>query len=404
MKNKLFIIIVAILLILGSIFIICKKNKSVNNNEIVFWTLQMRDFSDYMNGVIADFERENPKIKVKWVDVPFSEGEKRTLAAVMSDNPPDLINLNPDFSALLAQRGTLVEFSDEDLLQFEPSIIEALKFDGKNYFIPWYATSALTYYNKRLVSKNHLKLPKSYEDIFNICLNGEDVPEFLLMPNLSENDFMLKLLNKYNVSTSQSYESPTVVRLFNNIKNSYDKNCFPKESITQSHRESLEKFMAGETVFFEGGANFLNLIKENAPRTFSDTDLLPQLTGLTGKYNFSVMNFIIPLKSKKHDEALKFALFLTNEKNQLELAKLTNVLATNKVALGNEFYTNTKTGDIFEKARILSAKQLKNLQPQPFYSNRKTVITLINNAIQSAILKDRQTEEILHKLSKEIVD
>lgn len=42
---------------------------------------------------------------IKWVDVPFSEGEKRTLAAVMTDNPPDLINLNPDFSALLAQKG-----------------------------------------------------------------------------------------------------------------------------------------------------------------------------------------------------------------------------------------------------------------------------------------------------------
>lgn len=36
----------------------------------------MNDFAPYINGVIKDFETENPNIKIKWVDVPFSEGEK----------------------------------------------------------------------------------------------------------------------------------------------------------------------------------------------------------------------------------------------------------------------------------------------------------------------------------------
>ena len=66
---------------------------------------------------------------IKWVDVPFSEGEKRTLAAVMTDNPPDLINLNPDFSALLAQKGTLEEIDEESVQDFNPEIINALKYN-----------------------------------------------------------------------------------------------------------------------------------------------------------------------------------------------------------------------------------------------------------------------------------
>ena len=41
-------------------------NQSEKNNEVVFWTLQMSDFSDYMNGVISEFEEENPNIKIKW--------------------------------------------------------------------------------------------------------------------------------------------------------------------------------------------------------------------------------------------------------------------------------------------------------------------------------------------------
>ena len=43
----------------------------------------MNDFSDYINGVISEFEVQNPDIKIKWIDVPFSEGEKRTLASVL---------------------------------------------------------------------------------------------------------------------------------------------------------------------------------------------------------------------------------------------------------------------------------------------------------------------------------
>ena len=97
MRNfvKLFII----LLISTGIILTFSHKTSKNSNEVIFWTLQMSDFSDYMNNVISEFETKNPEIKIKWTDVPFSEGEKRTLASVLSDNPPDLINLNPDFSA-----------------------------------------------------------------------------------------------------------------------------------------------------------------------------------------------------------------------------------------------------------------------------------------------------------------
>ena len=105
MNKNFWIVIVTTLILLTSIFFIFSKKQE--NNEVVFWTLQMNDFAPYINGVIKEFESENPNIKIKWVDVPFSEGEKRTLASVLSDNPPDLVNLNPDFSSTLACFGAI---------------------------------------------------------------------------------------------------------------------------------------------------------------------------------------------------------------------------------------------------------------------------------------------------------
>ena len=377
MRTRILLIIFTVLL---AVILLAVRPKA-KNDELVFWTLQMRDFSPYIEKVIANFEQENPDIKINWVDIPFSEGEKRTLAAILSDNPPDLINLNPDFSALLAQKGTLTE-------------IDNMKFNGKNYFIPWYATSALTFYNKRLLHSQ----PKSYNEIFEMCRFGTNNDKFLLMFNFAENDSMLKLLSKYGINSPENINSQMAIDLFKTLQDSYHSGCFPKESLTQTHQESLEKYMAGEVLIFEGGANFLNMIKENAPQTFANTEPGTQLTGETGKYNFSMMNFIIPVKSKKQDTALKFALYLTNAENQLELAKLTNILATNKDALADKFYTTATPEDIFAQARILSAKQLKNIQPQPFYANRKEIITLINNATQKILLKQDAIENVLNKL------
>lgn len=388
MKKHGLLIFFAVI-ILSVLYATLTLHSKKQNNELVFWTLQMRDFAPYINKIITNYETQNPEIKIKWVDIPFSEGEKRTLAAVLSNNPPDLINLNPDFSTLLAEKGTLVEISNDELSQFSPEIISNLKINDKNFLIPWYATSALTFSNQK-------DAPKTYDEILSSCKTPTTKP--LIMFNFTENDTMLKLLNKHDLATGEKINSKQSIELFTALQKAYTNGCFPKESLTQTHRESLEKFMAGEISYFEGGANFLNIIKENAPKTYKNLTLTSQLVGKTQKYNFSIMNFVIPVKSKKQKEALEFALFLTNEENQLELGKLTNILATNKLTLQNTFYTNPRNNDLPAQARILSAKQLKNIQPQPYYKNRKELITIINNATQKILLNEQPIEKVLTNL------
>ena len=158
------------LILIFLIFLLTGCSSRPEEKTVTFWTLQMGDFAPYMNEVIKSYEEINPEVKIKWIDVPFSEGEKRTLAAVMTDNPPDLINLNPDFSALLAQKGTLQEINSEKLTEFTPDIVEALKYNDKNYSIPWYATSAITIYNKELFDKTGLiRLPKTYKELASVA-------------------------------------------------------------------------------------------------------------------------------------------------------------------------------------------------------------------------------------------
>ncbi len=397
------IISALIILIISLCAIYCAPKKETNKNEVIVWTLQMSDFSDYMNGVIKDFEKENPEIKIKWIDVPFSEGEKRTLASVLSDNPPDLINLNPDFAATLAQKGALAEIDRNKTSQFNQGILKSLEYNGKLYSIPWYATSAVTIYNKNLIEKAGVKVPQTYEEIGEIApLIKEKTGTYVFLPNITENDTMLKILNKYGVSSANTITSNTSIQVFEFFKTLYTKDLIPKESVTQTHREALEKYMSGNIVLFQAGANFLTMIKENAPSIYKVTDVAPQITGKLGQNDFSLMNFIIPLKAKHKDEALKFALFLTNEQNQLKIAKLTNVIATNNKALQDDFYTKYDENDLMAKARIISARQLDRVEPV-FQSsrNQKDINNLINTSVQQVLLNKADTKTILEKTAKD---
>lgn len=402
MGKKLIIVIISLVTIIsGAIFLYAKK--SPMENTVTFWTLQMGDFTPYMQGVIDSFEAQNPDIKIKWVDVPFSEGEKRTLAAILSDNPPDLINLNPDFSAILAQKGALEKIDKKDLKQFNKSIISSLKYNDELYAIPWYATSAITIYNRKLYEEaGYSTPPKTYERLGKIAktIKGK-TDAYAFMPTITENDTMLKILNKYGINSPETINSEKSIEVFDFFKKLYQENLIPKETITQTQREALEKYMSGQIVFFQSGANFLNMIKENAPEIYEQTDVAPQITGDLGQNDFSLMNLVIPLKSKHKEAALKFALYLTNEENQLALAKLTNVIATNKKALKDDFYTEHEKGDLIGKARVISAKQLNKIQPVlRQQKGQKEINLLINTAVQEILLNKTDTQIILNNVSK----
>ena len=361
----------------------------------------MGDFSGYMYKVIRDYEKDHPNVHINWIDVPFSEGEKRTLAAVMSDNPPDLINLNPDFSALLAQKGTLEEINEEAVSEFNPEIINALKYNDKLYSIPWYATSAVTIYNKDLFNKSGIiRLPKTYKELAAISEKVKThTGAYAYLPTITENDTMVKILNKYGISEPEDF--PRAQEVFEMFKGLYQKDLIPQESITFTHREALEQYMAGKFIFYQGGANFLTMIKENAPSIYQNTDVTEQIKGPLGQNDFSVMNFVIPLRAKNKKEALDFCLYLTNAQNQLELAKLTNVIATNSEALKNSFYNDNST--LEAKARSISAKQINRIIPQLRQRrNQKEINTLVNAAVQSALLNKDSIDRLLSNLEKDV--
>lgn len=390
-------------------------NKQMQEEKITieFWTLQLSDFTPYMNSMIDEYEKSHPNIKIKWIDVPFSEGEKRVLASIMSNHVPDLVNLNPSFSSILASKGTLSNISTysekKDFDDFLSPAINLCTQNEKIYCIPWYITSSITLYNSDLTEKAGIKkLPQKDEELYEFATQIKSkTGKYALMPTLSEDGYMLKNLVKHNIhiideKTEQiSLNTTDVQNIYKIWSELYSKGFIPKESITQTHREALEKYMSGELAMLQTGANFLVMIKDNAPDIYKKTKLAPQLNLENGVVDFSMMNLIIPEKSKHKKEALEFALFLTNEKNQLEFSKLAPVLPSSKKAIDNDFFDSNAT--LIEQGRKISAYQMKTGEKNiPLYPQQKEINTTIDYASQKIILKKETPQNALDEAEEKL--
>ena len=390
--KKIFFCIILIILSAGIILYKIHSDKFDNQKKLSFWSIQLKPiYEKEINKIIKEFENTHPDYKVIWVDIPIQEAQKRTLASILSSTPPDLINLNPDFSIILAQRNALYTFKEKDVEQFYPSLTSKLKYNGNIYALPFYATSPVTIYNKKIFEKCSKKeFITSYNELFEIsdklktCSN---VAPFAA--SLNEGDTLAKILNKYNVDTLKTEnEIDSAINIYSEFNNMYKNNLLPKDILTINHREVIEKYMSNQALIIVAGSNFIDMIKQNAYDVYSQSDISKQLVGENKKYDISLMNLIIPKKSKNIEAAVDFALLLTNEKNQLQLAKLTNVLPANKYALENEYFKNC-SDDLVDKSRCISAIQLNNLNDREFPNkNKKTINEAINKTLEEILLKE----------------
>jgi putative chitobiose transport system substrate-binding protein len=382
--------------------------------ELEFWTLQLGAYKHYINGLIDEYEQQHPDIKIKWLDVPFKEGEKRALAAALSNEVPDVINLNPIFSSTLASKKALLNFNDylteEQKESYLPAALEACSLGNFTFGIPWYMTSSITIYNKADLEKAGIKSPPhTYDELFQQArLIKKKLNKYAFLPTITEGDYFLKILVKNDIkivagqdNSKAVFNSEDSVAILNKFINLYSSDIIPDDAIVTNHQQAVDKFQSGINTFIVIGPNFIKTIKDNAPGLYEHIDVSPQITGTSGKVDFSVMNFVVPVKSKYKKEAVDFALFITNSQNQLAFSKLTPTLPSAIEALNDDFFDAKQANTLEEKARIISANQLKNgALAMPVLRNQQELLSILNFYIQKALLKKLKAEKALEEAAK----
>jgi putative chitobiose transport system substrate-binding protein len=394
----------------------CIKSPGVNKQvpEVQFWTMQLQPkFTDYFNNAIANFEREQPNVKIKWVDVPWNAMQSKIQAAIAAKQAPDVVNLNPDFANQLAARNALLELDSQlkqgEGKQYLPSIWQANGLKGKSFGFPWYLTTNVTIYNQDLLKQaGVLKPPVSYQEL---ALAAKQIKEktgkyalFTTFVPEDSNDVLESLVQMgvqlVDKQGKAAFNNATGKAAFSYWVDLYKQGLLPKE-VTQGHQHGIQLYQAGETAMLSAGAPFIDSIAKNAPQIAKVSAIAPQISGQTNKKGVAVMNLVIPKTTKQPDAAVKFALFITNAANQLAFAQASDTLPSQVEAVNNykQKLAEIKDNNPISQGKLISAEQLSqaevlippmpdlNLLKKAVYENlqaamldRKTVDTALTDA------------------------
>ncbi|MFN6035886.1 MAG: ABC transporter substrate-binding protein [Dolichospermum sp.] len=383
---------------------------------IEFWTMQLQpQFTNYFQGLIRTFESQNPSIKVKWVDVPWSAMENKVLTAVSAKTPPDVVNLNPDFASQLAGKNAWLNLDNKVSSQvrssYLPNIWQASTLNNKSFGIPWYLTTRLTIYNTSLLIQAGIsKPPETYAELAQMAQQIKDktgkyafFATFVPQDSGEVLESMVQMgVTLVNTDGKAGFNTPQGKAAFQYWVDLYKKGLLPKASLTQGHRHAIDLYQSGETAFLASGPEFLKTIANNAPKIALASAIAPQITGDTGKKNVAVMNMVIPRDSKYPDEAVKFALFITNDENQLAFAKAANVLPSTIKALSDTYFQKVPANaTTAEKGRIISASQLQQAEVlTPKLKDFKLLQKSIYENLQAAMLGQKTVDQAVENAAQ----
>lgn len=379
--------------------------------EIEFWTMQLQPkFTDYFKTLIGNFEKENPNVSVRWVDVPWTAMQSKILAAVSSKTAPDVVNLNPDFAAQLAGRNAWLpldgKVSDATQNEYLPNIWKASTLNGKSFGIPWYLTSRIAIYNRDLFQKAGLStLPTTYAELATAAKSVKEKTgkyAFFITAVPDDSGEILESFVQMGVKLVDAqgragFNSPEGKAAFEYWANLYKQKLIPPEVTTEGHRHAVELYQSGQTALLSSSPEFLGSIATDAPDIAKVSFAAPQITGSTGKKNVAVMNVVIPKDSDQPEDAVKFALFLTNPQNQLSFAKAANVLPSTTATLQDPYFSKiTPDASSIDKARVVSASQMKDAEVLiPTLKDIKSLQKILYENLQATMLNQKTAEQAL---------
>jgi putative chitobiose transport system substrate-binding protein len=384
---------------------------TAQGRSLEFWTMQLSPQLDgYMQGLIARYEAAHPGTKVKWVDLPWAEMERKVLTAIAAGQAPDVVNLNPQFAAKLAEFGALAEpekhLAPAQVAAYLPAAWAGNRLDGKTFAVPWYVTVNLTLYRRSLLREAGIEaVPRSHAELLGVAPRLATRGRYAYFPALDGSHPLETLVAigapLLDGKGCPGFDNAAGAAAFGFYRDLYQQRLVPRNVVTEGHRKAVELFVAGEVAMISTGMQFLNFIKTSNAGLYADIDIAPPLAKPGVPPNLAVMNLAVPEASGQKPAAFEFAAFVSNAENQLAFAKQVPVLPSAKASYADPFLSTTPaSADLTDRARALSASLAQHGQvlvpPMRAYSKLRNSYAI---QLQSQMLGKQSPQAALQKVT-----
>ncbi len=431
---KLVALILALVMVAGS-FAACKKNdsgkdtadKGQTSNEqkgtedskkddkgsateqvtIEWWT---PNWDEKESREMADeFMAEHPNIKVNLVITEWDTYKNKIMAAISTNNAPQLYTILTTDVAQFAKLGLLSpldELGAQAGINFDDMLEAALDIasvDGKIYGVPFRHDGSGVWYNVDMLNQvGYNEFPKTWDELITMCekIKQAGIVEYAnAWPLGNQPNAVTRMVQQlYSLGgdvlnkdeTECLLDSPEAVQALTNIVENLQNGYASPSSLEMDNTILRDTFGAEKLAFYIGGPFDAGTLESEYPNLNFASAVIPGKDGM-GVTTSNGWTIAMAEKTTNKEEAALFLQYLTLPENQ---ARLTDSFPASKTALEYEQFS-TKYLKPF-------AEQLTKSKPEPAYAKWPEMEPIIFNYMQYALSGSMTPEEACKAMTADI--
>lgn len=411
--KKIFTFLIILVCIFSSLF--AQGNTEAKTDEEITLTFMRTGTPEVLREIfepiIADFEAQNPGIKIDMQDLGWGDAEKTLKTMAASKTLPDVMYHLPGTIFDLADKGLILDLTpyldDELVADMYPAMLDAGKYNGKQYMITCGGMTLMMWYNTELFEQAGLDPnapPKTWDELLYAAeqinkLDGVNGIGMYGYPGGGETSFVFEAL--FNSAYGGSawdlengryvYDSPkgrsAAIKALSLMQELVQ---FAQPSVVEYNRFDCRTLLRdGKVGIVLDGVNLANQVKSQMEDGTIKAAILPACPDGKVATAVNVGGWFIPTNSEHPDEAWKFLRFLMTTENQFAHKKYGSVPMLKSEATLSE---GTEYDKVVEASTATSFAE--GVCPQS-----AALWTTTGEALQKLILNITTPEQTLDEIS-----
>lgn len=336
---------------------------------IRFWAMGRE--AEVVADLVPEFERENPGVRVKVQQIPWSAAHQKLLTGFAGDALPDIGQLGntwlPEFVALGALDRAPPAAVDED--DYFPGIWRTNVVDGTAYGVPWYVDTRLLFYRRDLLADaGYAASPKTWGQWTEMLAAikaraGPGKYGVLLPPNEPEPLLALALQQGEPLLRDNdgrgNFESEGFKRALRYYLDFFKRGLAPSASGNQVSNV-WDEFARGYFAFYVTGPWNIGEFKRRLPANLQASWMTAPLPGPSGP-GASIAggsSLVVFRSARNKNAAWRFVAYLSRPEVQVRFHGLTGDLPPRRSAWADE----SLASDVYAAA---FRDQLERVEPAP---------------------------------------
>lgn len=316
--------------------------------------------TELIKKLLADFEKENPGIKVKLVSPPTDQADQKLQQMLQSGSGVDVLEVRDLTVGPFSNNGWLYDMAGDlksweglDLLtdQAKQFTIDA---DGKAYFVPYGFYGLSLFYRTDLVKEAGFDgAPQSWDDLVNQAAAIQDPAKnrygYAFRGGTNSAGQLMSILQAYNaddLDVTNAYKVTSGATIFSTPESQVAidkyielfKTGSPESSVAWGYAEMVQAFTNGSTAFLLQDPEVIAVVNDSS-LTEDQWSVAPNLVGPTGKaaWPMATAGWGVAESSEHKEAAVKLVTWLSGEPSTT-FAKENSLVPILKAAGEDEFF------------------------------------------------------------------